>query len=726
MGYLKEFLAQINHRDFHKFLVLWEEYCTSDEVDAAEFSQLLKAVKGSDLARHFGQIIETALPLWRTITDRKDSYEILRLLIDLQTTNTPALAEVTLAALQERHGQDAKFAERLRLIGMRGRENFQGALSKYDLLVHMTKGNIVFHTGGWGTGEIVEVSFVREHLVIEFENVRGRKDLSFTNAFKTLIPLPAIHFFARRFSNPDQLEKEGRDDPAALIQLLLHDLGPRTGAEIKDELCELVIPEKDWAKWWQGARAKIKKSPIIESPDSLKEPFYLRKAEILPEERLQRAMQSKTDVNQIIQATYSFVRDTPAALKNPETKQTLQARLLQLLEMPNLAPDQQWQVYLLLEQFFGHVSIEHGLAQWIQGRTNLEEIIRSIEIIAFKKQTLVAIKAHRRDWAALFLTLLFTTPQTQLRDYILRELNAAAETRPLLEKRLEELLNHPERHPDLFVWYFQKLIGLKDGALPFYDQQGRHQFFEAFFILFSVLENQPEQRELLKKMYTLLSGKRYNLVRELLRDTSIEFAKELLLLASKCQTLTGHDAKILRSLTEVVHPSLAPPKERRGAKSEEDEEEIWTTEEGYLKIQDRICQIGTVEMVESAREIEAARALGDLRENSEFKFAQERRARQQADLKTFSTQLRRARVITPNDVPLNEVGVGSRVVVANAAGTQTSYMILGPWDADPDKNILSYNSKLAQALIGKRIGESVHFREEIFKILSISSYFGAS
>jgi len=64
--------------------------------------------------------------------------------------------------------------------------------------------------------------------------------------------------------------------------------------------------------------------------------------------------------------------------------------------------------------------------------------------------------------------------------------------------------------------------------------------------------------------------------------------------------------------------------------------------------------------------------------------------------------------------------------VANAAGTQTSYMILGPWDADPDKNILSYNSKLAQALIGKRIGESVHFREEIFKILSISSYFGAS
>ena len=82
----------------------------------------------------------------------------------------------------------------------------------------MAKNNIVFHAGGWGTGEIVDVSFVREHLVIEFENVSGRKDISFANAFKTLIPLPSHHFLARRFSNPDQLEKEGREDPVALDQ----------------------------------------------------------------------------------------------------------------------------------------------------------------------------------------------------------------------------------------------------------------------------------------------------------------------------------------------------------------------------------------------------------------------------------------------------------------------------------------------------------------------------
>lgn len=721
MGYLKEFLTQINNRNFHKFLVLWEEYCTSDVVEAEEFSQLLKAIKTSDLARHFGQIVETALPLWRTIQDKKESYEILRLLIDLQTTNSPALAELTFETLKETHGHDPKFNDRLRLAGLRNKDNFQGAISKYDLLAHMAKNNIVFHTGGWGTGEIVDISFVREHLVIEFENVSGRKDLSFANGFKVLIPLPHTHFLARRFSNPDLLEKEGREDPVGLIKLLLHDLGPKSAAEIKDELCELVIPEADWTKWWQGARAKIKKTPIIEAPDSIKEPFYLRKAELTPEERLQEAMQNKTDINQIIQTTYNFVRDTPNALKNSATKESLQDKLLQLLKAPDITEDQQLQIYLLLEQYFGYGPANGKIAELVQQQKNLERLVQSIDIVAFKKRALVAIKDNRPDWASLFLNLLFIISQAQLRDYILRELNGYEKGRSLLEKKLQELVIHPAQYPEMFVWYFQKLVNDEDSGIPFANHERRNHFFESFFILFSALEGQPEQRDLLKKMYSMLSIKRYALVRQLLQGTTLEFAKELLLLASKCQTLTGHDMKILRSLTEVVHPSLAPPKQKKG--KEEGHEEIWTTEKGYLKVQDRIRQIGTVEMVENAREIEAARALGDLRENSEFKFAQERRARLQSELKTLSSQLNRARIIAPDDVHSNEVGIGSIVNVIDPQGKRSSFTILGPWDADPDRNVLSFNSKLAQSMLGKQVGDGFDFRDEEFQIVELESFF---
>lgn len=719
MSYLKDFITQINQRNFQKFLVLWEEYCTSETVDAEEFIQLLKAIKESDLAIPFSKIVETALPLWETIQNEQNSYAVLRLLIDLQTTNSPRLADLTLEALKKMHANDPKFNERLRMIGLRNKEQFQGALSKYDLLAHMAPGQAVFHTSGWGTGEIIEVSFVREHLIIEFENVQGRKDLSFANAFKTLNPLPLTHFLARRFFNPDLLEEEGRRDPVGLVKLLLRDLGPCTTTEIKDELCELVIAEEDWTKWWQGARAKLKKDPMIEAPESLKQPFYLRKAELTSEDRLNQAMQSQTDANQIVQTTYNFVRDTPGALKNPETKQKLQTLLVSLFENPELSVDRRWQTHLLLEQYFGYKPEEESLIQLVQQAKNIERIIQDIDIIALKKRALIAVKEYREDWSQIFLSLLFKVSQAQIREYLLKELNQG-ETKILVEEKLNELQQNPNLAPDFFVWYFQKLVIEADQNLPYYDKEGQYLFFEAFLILFSSIENQPNFRDLLKKMYLMLSGKRYALVRQLLQGTNIEFAQEFLLLTSKCQTLNDHDRTILRSLVEVVHPSLAPVKTRRGGSNAE--EIIWTTEQGYRKIQERIQQIGTIEMIENAKEIEEARALGDLRENSEFKFAQERRARLQSELKTLSDQLKQARIITKEDIHFEEIGVGSTVAVADREGKQITYSILGPWDANPDDHVLSFNSKFAQAMMGKKQGETFHFKDENFKILKVESF----
>jgi transcription elongation factor GreA-like protein/transcription elongation GreA/GreB family factor len=718
MSYLKDFLTQINNRDFHKFLVLWEEYCASDTVDAEEFSQLLKAISASDLAKHFSQIIETAIPLWRKIDDAEESYEILRLLIDLQTTNSPQLAEITFEALQKRHGQDPKYNERLRILGLRNKDLFQGAISKYELLAHMVKGNMVFHGGGWGTGEITDVSMVREHLVIEFENVAGRKDLSFSNAFKTLIPLSQKHFMARRFADPDKLEEEGRKDPVGLIKLLLHDMGPQTAADIKNELCELVIPEQDWTKWWQGARAKIKKDPMIETPDSLKEAFHLRKAELTTEDKLKQAMGDVSGINEVILSTYNFVRDTPAALKDPETKEKLQNTLLELLENKELSADNELQIYLLLDQFFGYTIPDNRLVKLIQNSSNIEQIVMNIDIQAFKKRALIAIKEHRQDWNDIFQSLLFKISQTQLRDFILKELNQGS-TKKNLEKKLGELLETPGMAPDLFVWYFVKLLSDEEEKIPYQNKEGINAFFESFLILYSIIENQSEYKDLLKKMYNILSGKRYALVRQLLQGTSIDYTKEFLLLASKCQTLSDHDIKILRSLAEVVHPSLGTKKEKES--HNEEDGIIWTTEEGYLKVQDRIRHIGTVEVVENAREIEAARALGDLRENSEFKFAQERRVRLQSELKTLSDQLGRARIITPHDVHSSEVGIGSVIKVKDSKGKNLTYTILGPWDADADNNILSFNSKLAQEMLGKKKGESFHFKNESFEITNLSS-----
>lgn len=725
MGYLKDFLLQINQRDFQKFLVLWEEYCLSDSVDPEEFAQVVRAIKGSELAKPFGQVVEMALPLWEMIKDEKASYEILRLLIDLQTTNSPALEEATYNLLKKTHGDDPKFNERIRLIGLHKKSTFQGAISQYDMVSHLAKGNFVFHSGGWGTGEIIDVSFVREHLVVEFENVSGKKDISFANAYKALVPLSKEGFLARRFADADSLEQDAKENPLSIIHLLLRDLGPKTAAEIKDELCELVIPEADWTKWWQGARAKIKKDPLIETPESLREPFHLRRVEISHEERLNKAMKNKTDIADVIQTTYNFVRDNPSAAKQPEMKQSLQDKLTGLLNIPQIATEHLLQIHIMLEQFFGYQGGEKSVENLIKGLDNIGEVVNSIEIIAFKKRALMVIKEQRKDWVEIFLSLFSQIQQSQLRDYLLKELNQG-KSKDLLNKYLNQLLQHPSQHPETFIWYFQKLFNKEDSDIPFHDKAGQAQFFEAFFTLYSQLENQTAYRDLLKKMYGMLSAGRYALIRDILKDASLEYVKEFLLLASKCQSLSGHDAKIFQSLAEVVHPSLASHAAGTKGKKRRDQNIIWTTEKGYLTTQERIKQLGTVEVVENAREIEAARALGDLRENSEYKFALEKRSRLQSELKSLSEQLHRARIITKDDIYLNEVGIGNIVDVVNSKGKKIRYVILGPWDANVDDNILSFQSKLAEAMIGAAVGDKFQFRDEEYQIVGIGSYLSSA
>lgn len=720
MGYLEDFQKQLEKNDFHKFFQLWEEYCTSETVDPKEFIALLTAIKHSEIAAAFGQYAETALPLWQILQeDEKNSYHILRLIIDLQTTNTQLLKEATLKTLEKYYGEEADFQRRLRYIGLRDSAlhkatGFQGAISHYDLLSHLKKGNFVYHKGGWGTGEIVDISLVREEVGIDFENVSGCKYLSFTTAFKALEPLSEAHFAVRRFAYPDELEKMARENPMAVMHMLLQDLGAKTAAEIKDELAEAVIPERDWTKWWQNTRAKMKKDTLIETPNSLREPFFLRQNSLSHEEQFHKQIDSKKDTREILQTAYNFVRDLPDMLKKPEVKQPLQERLLTLLEDTETTTAQALQIHLFLENQFSYKANNTSVSEIIQNMTNLEEVVNAIEIIALKKRALSSIRDYRQDWEALFLRFLFSLQQNQLRDYVLKELQEAALEK--LKKQLRELLIHPTIQPEVFVWYFQKVV---DGEnVPFADKQGQWEFLETFLILYSILEAKPEYRDLIKKMYFLLSGKRYLIVRNIIEGTSLDFIQEFLLLVSKCRTLSEHDKKILRSLAEVVHPSLCDKKKATSDQTQP----IWTTEKGLRKTQMRIQTLGTVEIIDNAKEIEEARALGDLRENSEYKFALERRSRLQTELKTLSDQINRSRVIAPHDISTTEIGIGSKVSLVDSKGNRVTYTLLGPWEADAEQHILSFQSKLAETMMGKKVDEEFHFKDEVFTVTKICSY----
>lgn len=716
MGYLVDFEKAIENHDAPAILRLWEEYTSSDEVDGEDFRAILEAVKKSDLRDYIGRHIERSLPLWELVKDPELSDDILRLIVDLQTLNSDLLRQLTMSHLEKKFGHDPLFGEKLRLIGLRSdKGDFKGAIGHFLLLNHMQKGNFVFHLLGWGVGEIMDVSMLREQLSLEFDYAPGRKEMSFKIAFTTLIPLPKTHFLAERFGNPDALEEKAKQHPVELIRKLLKDLGPKTAAEIKDELCELVIPENEWNRWWQTTRAKIKKDTHIENPTDLKMPFRLLKEEVSHEERLKAELEKKPDADTLIQMVYSFLKDFSDTLKNSTFKETLLAKMKELISFKELTAAQELQIHFFLQDLSGEKDYQ-AIPELLKKIDSIEKLIDAISIQAFKKRALTQVRKYNDDWASIFLNLLFTVDQSNLRDYLLAEL-LKSDKKAELKKRLEELCDNPHHFAEMVIWYFQKC--LEDPTLPHGTTAGKSRVFEAFLVSLSFLEQKGEKRDLIKKMHGILSEGRYAIVRQIMKEATVADVQEFLLLISKCHSLSDHDIKIFHSLAEVAHPSLA--KNKKKVKTEEEEEVIWTTAEGYAILQKKIEHIGTVETVENAKEIEIARAHGDLRENAEFKAALERRDRLQAELKFLSDQLNKSRILSKDDFDAKTVAVGAIVDCKREDGELISYTILGPWDADPDRNILSFQSKLARSMIDLKKGESFDIQGKKYTILDIRS-----
>ncbi len=705
MAYFKEFLARIQKVDKKGFQELWQEYSAGDEIDPNEYLKILTAIKGSLIAKDFD--IKEAILLLERCPSHFES--LFAAIIDLQTMNSPELAEKLYNYLEKQYGETPYFQDKIRLIGLKARTSFEGALTNFLLLNHLQQGKFVFHNGGWGVGEVINVSIVREQVEVEFEKVSGKRDLSFANAFKMLVPLSDDHFLARRFGNGDSLEKEAKEDPVKVIKMILRDLGPKNATEIKNELEVYVIPEGEWTKWWQSAKIRIKKENLIEMPGKLKDLFRLTENLRTVEEKLEGSLEKAIKPKEFIDILYAGLRDHPQISNNSAFCDSIFSRIKKISQTLSEAE----RLSLLFIQEDMNVSCAKSLIfSLLNECTEIKKLITDLDIIAFKKRVLVLLKeARSHDQKEIYLQLLTSSIPAVLREYILKE------NIPLMEKHIKKYLINPIEQPDFLVWYLPK--ALADKKLPLADKIGQCVLLEAYLMLIAQIEKKSCYRELIKKMQGVLFADRFALVRTILEGSSKDFVKEFLLLVSKCHSIPDFDVQTLYSLAYVVYPDL---NKKSQSIPEEEDELIWSTQEGIHKLQEKIKHIGTIETIENAREMEEARALGDLRENSEYKFALEKRARLQGDLKTLSDQLQKVRVITKADIPQDEVGIGSVVELESSTGESITYTLLGPYDADIDKAILAFQSKFAQKMIGLKVGDNFNFQNKNYLILTIKSY----
>ncbi|MCH8237990.1 MAG: transcription elongation factor GreA [Proteobacteria bacterium] len=109
-----------------------------------------------------------------------------------------------------------------------------------------------------------------------------------------------------------------------------------------------------------------------------------------------------------------------------------------------------------------------------------------------------------------------------------------------------------------------------------------------------------------------------------------------------------------------------------------------------------------------SKAIGVAREHGDISENAEYHAAKERQGMVEARLKELEGVVSYAEVIDPSKLSGDVVKFGATVRVADeSTDKESTYQIVGSYEADAAKGTLSVTAPLARALIGKTVGDSV-------------------
>ncbi|MFT6142228.1 MAG: transcription elongation factor GreA [Myxococcota bacterium] len=132
------------------------------------------------------------------------------------------------------------------------------------------------------------------------------------------------------------------------------------------------------------------------------------------------------------------------------------------------------------------------------------------------------------------------------------------------------------------------------------------------------------------------------------------------------------------------------------------------TPKGYIALEAELKRQKSIVRIGIVRDIEEARAHGDISENAEFEDAKERQSMCEGRIALLENQVAAAEVIDPSKMKQQDrIVFGATVDLENEAGDARTYQIIGETEFDIDNGKISWKSPLAQALIGKNDGDEV-------------------
>jgi transcription elongation factor GreA len=135
------------------------------------------------------------------------------------------------------------------------------------------------------------------------------------------------------------------------------------------------------------------------------------------------------------------------------------------------------------------------------------------------------------------------------------------------------------------------------------------------------------------------------------------------------------------------------------------------TPRGYALLEEELRRLRAEDRPRIVREIEVARAHGDISENAEYHAAKERQGQIEARLRQLEDRLARAQVIDPRAQSGERVVFGATVVLMDVESEERiTYTNVCEDEADVSQGMISVTSPVARAIMGREEGASVQVR----------------
>jgi len=557
----------------------------------------------------------------------------------------------------------------------------------------------------WGFGQIRAVDTVFARFTIDFDNKPGHTmDLSF--AAESLQPIPKDHILARKASDLPGLQQMAAASPIALVQLVLTSYG---GKATVDQIQQALVPAvvtADWKRWWEAAKRQLKKDGHFQVPLKKTEPVIYQEQEVSLQDRLLEEFRAAKGLKARIGVVLELLRSA----HDLTDKQAAAAEIIAALNA-EIVNYQRNQPAVALEGIFARDDVREmaGLPPgadelqaggiWLPG-VQLGPLLEQLPAAKHRRALESFKAANAEHWHEALLFALNNVSAKLCRELagLLIQEGCLAQ----LKENLARLISQHTASSELLLWL------ARDRNDSFADILGP----EVFRAMLTAMERDQfnERRSNRLRDYILEDQE---LLVELIGSADLEVIKDL---TRALQLSASFDDMDKRSLLARIVKSYPAIKSLISGDQTKQETGLLVSWSSLERRKNEYHELVEKKIPANSKEIALARSYGDLRENHEYKAAKEMQKllmRQKAELEV---QLVRARGTDFSNPRADVAGVGTVVRATNLATLQSEqFTILGAWDSDPEKAIVSYLSPVAQSLLGHKVGDEVEF--EIHNVL---------